>query len=70
MSELLSLARAARRVGVTARWLKAEAKAGRVPCLQADTRYLFDSVALAQALAERAAQANEAESRQGVDHAK
>jgi hypothetical protein len=69
MSELLSLSRAARRMGVTAQWLKAEAKAGRVPCLQAGTRYLFDSLALARTLSERAAQNDDSDSRQEVDHA-
>jgi hypothetical protein len=54
MSELLSLARAARRLGLTARWLRAEADAGWVPCLRAGTRYLFDLAALKTALAERA----------------
>uniref|UniRef100_A0A6M3L3D6 Uncharacterized protein n=1 Tax=viral metagenome TaxID=1070528 RepID=A0A6M3L3D6_9ZZZZ len=65
MSELLPLARAARRMGVTVQWLKAEAKAGRVPCLQAGTRYIFDFAALTHALSERAAQANGADSRPG-----
>jgi hypothetical protein len=60
-TELLSLGRAARRLGVTARWLRGEAEAGRVPCLRADRRYLFDWRALEAALAERA--------RQGVSHA-
>ena len=55
MSELLSLPRAARRIGVTAKWLRTEADAGRVPCLRADSRYLFDVEAVAQSLAKRAA---------------
>ena len=54
MSELLSLPRAARRLGVSAQWLKAEAVAGRVPCLRADSRYLFDIDAVVQALRPRA----------------
>ncbi len=53
MAEVLSLNRAARRLGVTATWLRAEADAGRVPCLRAGTRYLFDLDALTEALAER-----------------
>ena len=61
MSELLSLPRAARRVGVTARWLRDEANAGRVPHLRAGTRYLFDLTTLTQALAERAAKTRRAE---------
>lgn len=55
MSELLSLPRAARRLGVSARWLKSEAVAGRVPCLRADSCFLFDADALTAALRERAA---------------
>ena len=57
MSELLSLARAARRLGVSSRWLKAEATAGRVPCLRADSRFLFDEAAVTEVLRERAATA-------------
>ena len=55
MGELLSLHRAARRIGVTSRWLKAEAVAERIPCLCADSRYLFDVDAVTRALARRAA---------------
>lgn len=55
MSELLTLGKAARLVGVTAKWLKGEAQAGRVPCLPAGSRFLFDSESLTRALAERAA---------------
>lgn len=61
MVELLTLARMARRVGVSQEWLRTEADAGRVPCLKAGKRYLFNSVAVAEALAAQAAQ-----SRQGV----
>ncbi len=69
MSELLSLARAARRLGLTAKWLRAEADAGRVPCLRAGTRYLFDLAALTEALANRAKNGRQdAEHRQGVAH--
>jgi hypothetical protein len=42
MNEILSLARMARRLGVTQQWLRAEADAGRVPCLKAGKRYLFN----------------------------
>lgn len=55
MGELLSLHRAARRIGVTSRWLKAEADAERIPCLRADGRYLFDIEAVTQTVARRAA---------------
>lgn len=55
MPELLNLSRAAHRLGVPARWLRAEADAGRVPCLRAGARrYLFDSSALEEALRQRA----------------
>jgi hypothetical protein len=53
--ELLSLVRMARRLGITARWLRAEADAGRVPCLCADARYLFAAAAVERVLAGRAA---------------
>ena len=55
MSDLLTLPRAARACGVPAQWLKSEAEAGRVPCLKAGQRYLFNAVALQQALAVAAA---------------
>jgi excisionase family DNA binding protein len=55
MSELLSLARMARRLGVTQDWLRSEADAGRVPCLKAGKRYLFNAAAVQDALAAKAA---------------
>lgn len=55
MTELLSLARMARRLGVTQDWLRSEADAGRVPCLKADKRYLFNAAAVQDALAAKAA---------------
>jgi hypothetical protein len=57
---VLSLARMARRIGVTAGWLRAEADAGRVPCLRAGNRYLFSPAAVELALADRAARQQEA----------
>ncbi|TWU06880.1 hypothetical protein CA54_52820 [Symmachiella macrocystis] len=65
MSDLLSLARMARRLGVTQDWLREQADAGKVPCLLAGKRYLFNAVAVQDAVATKAA-----EKRQGVDHAK
>ena len=50
MSELLSLPRAARELGVPAQWLKAEADAKRVPCLKTGARYLFELTTLSSAL--------------------
>lgn len=55
MSELLSLARMARRLGVTQDWLRDQADAGNVPCLRAGKRYLFNAVAVQEALAVQAA---------------
>jgi hypothetical protein len=50
MSELLPLPRMARRIGVTQSWLKKQAEAGTVPCLDADSRLLFEPVAVTAAL--------------------
>lgn len=55
MSDLLSLARMARRLGVTQDWLREQADAGNVPCLLAGKRYLFNAVAVEEALAVQAA---------------
>lgn len=52
---LLPLNRMARRLRVTTGWLKSEADCGRVPCLRADSRYLFAPEAVERVLAERAA---------------
>lgn len=57
---LLPLGPMARKLRVTATWLRAEADAGRVPCLRAGTRYLFAPPAVEAALAQRAAQPVEA----------
>jgi hypothetical protein len=66
MNELLSLSRMARRLGVTQQWLRAEAAAGRVPCLRAGKRILFAAAAVEDALAVLASQPQR---RQGVVHA-
>lgn len=50
VAELRSAARAFR---VPANWLKAEAEAGRVPCLRAGARFLFNLETLRNALAQR-----------------
>lgn len=52
---LLPLGPMSRRVRVTAGWLRAEADAGRVPCLRAGKRYLFAPEVVERVLAERAA---------------
>lgn len=67
MSELLSLPRAARRLGVTAKWLRTEADADRVPCLRADSRYLFDADAVTETLRQRAANPKSSDGRPSCD---
>lgn len=54
MESLLTLPRLARHLGVTATWLRAEADAGRLPCLKAGRRYLFDPQAVEAVLLQRA----------------
>jgi len=54
MGELTNLPRLARRLGVTAKFLRAEADAGRIPCIRAGTRYLFDAPTVERVLAQRA----------------
>ena len=46
----------ARRVRVPAKWLRAEAEAGRIPCLKADKAILFDPNAVEAVLLDRARQ--------------
>ena len=60
-NELLTLPQLARRLKVSQRWLRDEAEAGRIPCLNAGSgRYLFSSTAVERALLERANRATEA----------
>jgi hypothetical protein len=54
--KILPLRHMARRLGISQRWLRAEAEAGRVPHLDADGRLLFVPALVIEALAERAAQ--------------
>ena len=61
MSDLLSLSRMARRIGVTQKWLRDEANSGKIPCLKAGNRYLFNPVTVQESLAAKAAR-----SRQGA----
>lgn len=53
---ILPASHAARRLGLTVRWLTAEAEAGRLPGFKAGNRWLFDLPALERALAERVRQ--------------
>ena len=59
MSELLSLPRLARRLGLTQKWLRDQAESGEIPCLRAGSRFLFDYEAVETALAKRAAKSRE-----------
>lgn len=52
--KLLPTGPMARRLRVPAKWLKAEADAGRVPHVKADTAYLFAPEAVERSLLERA----------------
>ena len=54
-AEVLTLGQMARRLGVTQKWLKAQADAGNVPCLKAERHYLFEPSAVVDRIAERAA---------------
>lgn len=49
----------ARLLGVTVQWLREEADSGRVPCLRAGTRLLFDPEAVEVVLLDRAARTEE-----------
>ena len=55
MSELLSLSRLARRLGVTQQWLRDQADCDTIPCLKAGKRYLFNVSAVQEAVAVLAA---------------
>ena len=59
MTDLLTLPRMARRVCVTQHWLREEAESGRVPCLKAGKRLLFNPTAVQEVLAEKAARTRE-----------
>lgn len=54
MPRLIPIASMARLAGVTVRWLRSEAEAGRVPCLWADGRILMDRETVEAILLERA----------------
>lgn len=53
--ELLNLSRMARRLGVSARWLREQAESGRVPCIKAGVRLIFEPTAVQAEIARRAA---------------
>lgn len=60
-SKLLPVGPTARRFRVPVRWLKAEADAGRIPCVRADAVLLFDPDIVERVLLERAQAATVAE---------
>lgn len=70
MSELLSTGRMARRLGVSQCWLKRQAEDGIVPCLKAEKRFLFNPVAVQEALASKAAKSEVRTADSEVSHAK
>ncbi|MHB1157674.1 MAG: hypothetical protein ACYC26_12675 [Phycisphaerales bacterium] len=53
---LSGLARRLRRFGLSKQWLKAEAEAGRLPCMRIGRRLLFSIGAVEAALIRRAAE--------------
>lgn len=64
-TELLTVAGLAKRLRLPANWLKVEAMAGRIPCLHAGRRVLFNAEAVERVLLDRAACQNP----QAVSHA-
>jgi hypothetical protein len=63
---LLPLRRAARQVGVPAKWLREQAEAGKVPGLRAGNRWLFLPDAVTEAI-EKMAKALNPQASQGGD---
>lgn len=63
-----SLSRTATTLGIPISWLKREAEAGRVPCLRAGRRFLFDIEAVAKTLSERSAAETTAVEQMEVSH--
>lgn len=61
-TKLLTLDELSDRTGLPAAWLRREADAGRLPCICAGRRRMFDLAAVLSALAERQSK--------GVDRAK
>ena len=53
-SNLIHVRIAARRYGLPVKWLKGQAKAGKIPALVADNQVLFDRSILAKWLADHA----------------
>ena len=68
MSDLLSLPRMARRLGVTQQWLREQTEAGNIPCLWAGNRYLYNPLAVVEALSAKATQLGD-QPRKGAEDA-
>lgn len=60
-TQLLPLAHMAHRLQVTAKWLRSEADAGRVPHVRADRVLLFHAETVEAILVKRATSTNESE---------
>lgn len=56
MNDLLSLSGLARHLQLPSEWLRSEALAGRLPCLRAGRRLLFNADAVRRALLRRASE--------------
>jgi hypothetical protein len=59
VKDLLTLPRLALHLCLPRDWLRAEAMAGRLPCLRVGRKLLFNVSAVEQILADRAAQSRE-----------
>jgi hypothetical protein len=57
---LLTLNRLAQRLKIPAKWLRAEADAGRIPCLKIGCRYYFNVPAVLEAISILAANTRQA----------
>ncbi|MHC4947206.1 MAG: hypothetical protein ACYTG1_02945 [Planctomycetota bacterium] len=53
MTSFINLQQLARRLGLPMAWLRAEAEAGRLPCLRAGRRLMFNITEVEDALARR-----------------
>jgi hypothetical protein len=53
--EIITDSQLARVLRVSVRWLRAEAEAGRLPCVRAERRLLFNREAVVKTLSDRAA---------------
>jgi len=63
MNEPINIQELSLRTALPLRWLKAEALAGRIPCLRIGKRLLFNLTAVQAALATRAAVGEEVAAR-------